>query len=145
MHLITCPTSKSAQILASASYDDTVKLYVDDPSDDWYCANTITGHDSTVWTVAWEPQKGRYIASGSDDNTIRIWKVTGTPTTEIKSECVAVLTGHERSVYSLSWNRGKRELLSNTEGEESLGWLSSTGGDGTVIVWELIVRPHSLL
>ncbi|THH28446.1 hypothetical protein EUX98_g5734 [Antrodiella citrinella] len=93
------------EILASASYDDTVKLYVDDPSDDWYCANTITGHNATVWTLAWEPTKGQYLATGSDDNTIRIWKITGTPATEIKSECVAVLTGHERSVYSISWNK----------------------------------------
>ncbi|KAH8101851.1 WD40 repeat-like protein [Cristinia sonorae] len=131
------------EILASASYDDTVKLYVDDPSDDWYCTNTITGHESTVWTLAWEPEKGRYLASGSDDNTIRIWRVTGTPTTGVKSECVAVLKGHERSVYSISWTKGKKELLANGDGQQSLGWLTSTGGDGSLIVWEIIEHQDS--
>ena len=88
------PTSHPAQILASASYDDTIKLYIDDPQEDWFCFQTLTGHDSTVWTLAFSPD-GRYLASGSDDCTIRIWERVQ----EHKWECVDVLEGHERSVY----------------------------------------------
>jgi WD40 repeat protein len=117
------------QILASASYDDTIKLYVDDPSDDWFCFSTLTGHTSTVWSIAWSPD-GRYLASASDDCTVRIWKKVG----DYKWEGVLVLTGHERSVYSVSWGVGKG-------GKEtgSLGWVASTGGDGSIRVWELSV------
>jgi cytosolic iron-sulfur protein assembly protein CIAO1 len=119
----------SVQILASASYDDTIKLYVDDPSDDWFCFSTLTGHTSTVWSVAWSPD-GRYLASASDDCTVRIWKKIE----DYKWEDVLVLTGHKRSVYSVSWGVGKGRKV-----EGNLGWVASTGGDGSIRVWELCV------
>ncbi|KAL4252994.1 putative cytosolic iron-sulfur protein assembly protein 1 [Abortiporus biennis] len=120
------------EILASASYDDTIKLYLDDPSDDWYCAETLKGHDSTVWSLAWEPSEGRYLASGSDDSTIRIWRVTPQGMSDIEAECAIILEGHgKRPVQSLSWSKGIK-----TE-DGSLGWLASAGSDGCVIVWEI--------
>jgi len=115
------------QILASASYDDTIKIYIDDPDDDWYCCATLTGHSSTVWSLAWSPC-GKYIASGSDDKSIRIWKKVAAT----EWVCVLVLIEHERSVYSISWGKG------NAAGG-SLGWIASSGGDGTIIIWELTV------
>jgi hypothetical protein len=41
-------------MLVSASYDDTVKLWMEDPDeDDWHCVKTLSGegqgHTSTVW------------------------------------------------------------------------------------------------
>lgn len=131
--------SSPAQILASASYDDTIKLYLDDPSDDWFCAATLSGHGSTVWTLAWEPDQGAYLASGSDDHTIRIWRRLPAQG-ELKFECVAVLEGHDRSVYSISWTKAPPYAANKvTEGQRSLGWIASTGGDGTILVWELVV------
>lgn len=62
--------------------------------------------------------------------TVRIWERVQ----EHKWECVSVLEGHERSIYSLSWGKGK------DTGDGKLGWLASTGGDGTVFVWEVNVR-----
>ncbi|EKM57050.1 uncharacterized protein PHACADRAFT_254576 [Phanerochaete carnosa HHB-10118-sp] len=124
------------EILASASYDDTIKLYLDDPTDDWFCAATLSGHGSTVWTLAWEPDNGRYFASGSDDQTIRIWRrLPGQG--ELKFETVAILEGHDRSVYSISWTKAPATNQSEEEGKNSLGWLASTGGDGSILIWEI--------
>ncbi len=131
-------TISPAQILASASYDDTIKLYLDDPSDDWFCAATLTGHGSTVWTLAWEPLQGGYLASGSDDGTIRIWRrlpVKG----ELRFDCVAVLEGHDRSVYSISWSPAPPSAVVEGEQRRELGLLASTGGDGTVLIWQITV------
>lgn len=119
------------EILASASYDDTIRLYIDDPSEDWYCFTTLTGHTSTVWSISFSPC-GNYFASGSDDCTVRIWKRVE----QHKWECVSVLKEHERSVYSVSWGVGK----SGTTG--SLGWLASTGGDGRINIWEFTVKSQ---
>jgi WD40 repeat protein len=128
----------AAQILASASYDDTIKLYLDDPSDDWFCAATLTGHTSTVWSLAWEPRLGRYLASSSDDQTIRIWRrFPGKE--DVRFECVAVIEGHERSVYSISWCQNPSKPASAQDGYEDLGWLASTGGDGNVLIWQITV------
>ncbi|KAF8156652.1 WD40 repeat-like protein [Crassisporium funariophilum] len=123
------------EILASGSYDDTIKLYIDDPSDDWFCFATLTGHASTVWALAWSPTRS-YLASASDDKTVRIWKRVA----EHKWTCVLVLEGHERSVYSISWGVGKAD---ERAGDESLGWLASASGDGSVRVWELSESPSS--
>ncbi|KAF9476805.1 WD40 repeat-like protein [Pholiota conissans] len=151
----------SEEILASASYDDTIKLYIEDPSDDWFCFSTLSGHTSTVWSLAWSPvfdsseectssthgsggphshshaTTASYLASASDDTTIRIWKRIA----EHKWECVLVLGGHERSVYSVSWCRGVRPAF--TEEGTYLGWLASASGDGKVLVWELWDPPSS--
>lgn len=116
------------EILASASYDDTVKLYIDDPSEDWFCFQTLLGHTSTVWSVSFSPN-GNYLASASDDCTVRIWKRVS----QHEWEPVTVLEGHDRSVYSVSWGAGKADV------EGGLGWLASTGSDGKVNIWELKV------
>lgn len=119
--------SGSGQILASASYDDTIKLYIDDPSEDWYCFSTLSGHKSTVWSLAWSPE-GSYLASSSDDLTIRIWKRVE----EHSWKFVMELKGHERSIYSISWGVGKASSV-------NLGWLATTGGDGKINIWEITV------
>jgi WD40 repeat protein len=105
---------------------------MDDPSEDWFCFSTLKGHTSTVWSLAWAPC-GRYLASASDDRTVRVWKRV----TEHEWECVLVLEGHERTVFSVSWGVGKGD--SRGDGGENLGWLASTGSDGTINVWELSV------
>lgn len=118
------------EILASASYDDTIKLYVDDPSEDWYCMSTLTGHESTVWSLAWSPD-GNYLASASDDLSIRIWKRLD----QYKWQSIHQIKGHERSIYSISWIVGKGTS------SKSMGWLASTGGDGKINVWEISQPP----
>lgn len=117
------------EILASASYDDSIKLYIDDPSEDWFCFTTLSGHTSTVWSICFAPS-GNYLASASDDSTVRIWKQVS----EHRWECVSVLEGHERSVYSVSWGTGKSAV------DGGLGWVASTGSDGRINIWELSVR-----
>lgn len=113
------------QILASGSYDEKINLYVEDPMDDWYDFATLTGHEGTVWSLTFSPC-GNYLASCSDDLTIRIWQRVE----KYKWELNSSLQGHDRSIYSISWAKG-------TEG--TLGRLASTGGDGKINVWELRV------
>ncbi|KAJ7287001.1 WD40-repeat-containing domain protein [Mycena rebaudengoi] len=73
------------EILASGPYDNTIKLYVDDPWGDWFCIQTLTGHTSTVWALAWAPDTSSYLASVSDDCTVRIWRRVA----QHKWECAA--------------------------------------------------------
>ncbi len=44
-------------VLASASYDDTVRLWRCSPGsdDEWLCSQTLAEHASTVWSLAYSP------------------------------------------------------------------------------------------
>ena len=88
-----------------------------------------------MWSLAWSPN-GLYLASASDDCTIRIWKRV----TEHQWECVLVLQDHDRTVYSITWGTGKPGAIQ--DGCESLGWVASTGSDGRVNVWAFEVSRY---
>jgi hypothetical protein len=120
--------AQQLQILASGSYDDTIKLYIDDPSDDWYDYATLSGHQSTVWSLSFSPC-GKYLASGSDDLTVRIWSAGKQPT-KSEWECVHLLRQHSRPIYSVSWG------LSGSR-NRSLGRLASSGSDGIINIWDI--------
>ncbi len=60
------------QLLASASYDNKVCIYKEE-DDDWECRATLEGHESTVWSLTFDPE-GQRLASCSADRTVKIWK-----------------------------------------------------------------------
>ncbi|KIW97986.1 uncharacterized protein Z519_01570 [Cladophialophora bantiana CBS 173.52] len=89
-------------ILASGSYDDTIRLWRDvEEEGDWICVSVIDGHGGTVWDLKWEKhvnyslldlsqcrnERDREVAirefeadwipriiSCSDDLTVRVWR-----------------------------------------------------------------------
>ncbi|KAI1621734.1 WD40-repeat-containing domain protein [Exophiala viscosa] len=86
----------SRDVLASGSYDDTIRLWRDvEEEGDWICVGVIDSHNGTVWDVKWEgyinysaldsAAQGEAVAdfeadfnprllSCSDDLSVRVWR-----------------------------------------------------------------------
>lgn len=79
----------SREILATGSYDDTIRLWRDvEEEGDWMCVAVVEGHKGTVWDVCWEGHVDQKlmqdgyeireweprILSCSDDMTVKVWR-----------------------------------------------------------------------
>eukprot|EP00536_Pseudo-nitzschia_multiseries_P006022 jgi/Psemu1/255025/estExt_Genewise1Plus.C_1240028 len=54
------------ELLLSASYDDTIKVWAEDDGD-WYCAVSIADvHTDTIWSLAVAPGGGRLVSASAD-------------------------------------------------------------------------------
>jgi WD40 repeat protein len=107
--------SPDGRLLASGSYDRTIKL--------WDVASgslvrTLKGHTSSVFSVAFSPD-GRLLASGSADETIKLWDVAS-------GSLVRTLSGHTGDVTSVAFSPDGR-LLASGSGEL----------DKTIKLWEV--------
>jgi WD40 repeat protein/tRNA A-37 threonylcarbamoyl transferase component Bud32 len=79
-------------------------------------ANTLTGHSKQVYSVAISPD-GQILASGSVDNTIKLWSLSnGKP--------LRTLSGHSSKVRSLAISPDGQKIVSGS-------W------DGTIKLWNL--------
>ncbi|KAK8025449.1 hypothetical protein PG990_003272 [Apiospora arundinis] len=140
----------SSDVLASASYDDTVRIWREDGDGEWVCVAVLEGHGGTVWGLQWEPNPAgtRFprLLTWSADQTLRLWTLKeedeeeeeaprhafgglgGIPNTMRRSlkeewECTATLPkAHTRDVYSASWSADSARI-------------ASTGSDGVIAVY----------
>lgn len=107
--------SPDGRTLASTGYSSPIRLW-DVPSATGKA--TLNGHTGGTWSVAFSPD-GTILATGGTyrDSTVQLWDVpNGRP--------ITTLTGHRDGVT---------DLVFSPDG----GTLASSGGDGTVLLWEL--------
>ena len=87
------------------------------------CRRTIEGHSHWVLGVAFSPD-GQYLASGSRDRTVKLWRVES-------GECTRTMEGHSVCV---------RCVVFSPDGQ----YLASGSQDNTVKLWSTPDRERSL-
>ncbi|RKP24737.1 WD40-repeat-containing domain protein [Syncephalis pseudoplumigaleata] len=99
--------SANRTLLVSGSADATVKVWNFEQGS----SHTLRGH--TDWVNAVQLYRGRWVFSGSDDTTVRLWDLT-------TFTCVRIFRGHVGQVQSVS-------IMPSGNGmsdEEFLAWLA---------------------
>ncbi|MGH3287111.1 MAG: caspase, EACC1-associated type [Streptosporangiaceae bacterium] len=108
--------SPDGRLLATASYDETARLW--DPATG-HCLRTLTGHTGVVVDVAFSPD-GRLLATAGNDETARLWD----PAT---GHCLRTLTGHTGYVQAVALSPDGR-LLATASGDTTARlWDPATG------------------
>ncbi|KAF6226396.1 hypothetical protein HO133_009262 [Letharia lupina] len=80
----------------------------------------LTGHFGEVFAVRFDPS-GQYIASGSMDRSIMLWRTYGS------CENYGILNGHKGAVLDLHWSRSSSNVFSASADTTLASWDLETG------------------
>lgn len=106
----------------------------------WQCIQTLKGHSSMVHAIAISPD-GQYLASGSNDKTIKLWQLS---TGKLVRQLGRWFSGHSSMVHSLAFS--PISLNSSYQGESgrtggftdsNSGILASGSWDNTIKLWDI--------
>jgi WD40 repeat protein len=114
--------SSNGKYLATASADETIKIWCHDNDNKWKCHQTLNDHKKTVDSLAFSPDSS-YLASGARDNTIKIWQHKKLDNFEW-FQCAQTLIGHTDLVRSIAISPNGK-------------YLASASDDKTAMIWQL--------
>ncbi|MDA2913255.1 WD40 repeat domain-containing serine/threonine-protein kinase [Acidobacteriia bacterium AH_259_A11_L15] len=121
---------------------------------------TLTDHTDTVYAVVFSPD-GRWLASGSGDNSVKLWDVATGRQVRVLLGHVAFVGGvafspdgrwlasaggfkdHTVKLWEVATGREVRTLRGHTDTVWTVAfspdgrWLASAGNDGTIMLWEV--------
>ncbi|KAK4190276.1 WD40-repeat-containing domain protein [Podospora australis] len=150
---------QSQDCLASASYDDTVRIWREDAADggEWVCVSVLEGHGGTVWGLQWEGkprEKGKFprLLTNSADATLRVWTLKEEEEDDDEEDTTTQQGGFKTGFGAIpnSMRRSLREewectaVLPKVHTREvySAAWsaetgiVASTGSDGKIVLYQ---------
>ncbi|TVY18017.1 putative cytosolic iron-sulfur protein assembly protein 1 [Lachnellula arida] len=152
----------NGEVLASASYDETIRFWKGDDEGEWSQIALLEGHQGIVWCLDWEPEVSMKMFAGESDATdeynrqtprlissssdcsIRIWSIAPAPpppnrpsyfNTGIPS---TMRPGPTNETWECTATLPKAHdfPIYSINWSKKSGRVVSTGGDGKIVIYE---------
>lgn len=162
----------NGEVLASASYDDTIRLWKDLDDGEWGCFAVLEGHEGTVWDLQWEPETSQKLfrtipttdtddppritprlMSASADTTIRVWTLQPAPPPPNKPSYFnpTIPSTMRPAPATESWActatlpKVHDLPIYSIKWSKSTGRVVSAGGDGRVAIYEEVSKGRTVV
>jgi WD40 repeat protein len=129
-HVDSVAFDPTGTLLATGSWDSTVKLWRLSPDgSSWTCVAILEGA-SAVYSVAFDPT-GTLLATGSEDKTAKLWRLSPDGSSWTR---VATLEGHSQSVTSVAFDPTAPLLATGSDDKTAKLWRLSPDGSSAACV-----------
>jgi len=117
-------------MLASGSKDNSARVWAPQDTElGWVCVATCEGHSESVGTVVFEREDvPRFLFTGSQDRTIKVWDLSGVPTevhatsTPVRCKSVSTTRAHEKDINALDSSPRGALLVSGSQDKTAKVW-----------------------
>ncbi|KAI3634716.1 hypothetical protein MIR68_007097 [Amoeboaphelidium protococcarum] len=129
----------SREILFSASYDDTIRVWKEDASggDDWYCHQILTVHTGTVWSIDFNADGSRMVTCSADGSII-LWSWDAG--TDEWSVLQVLNDAHSQPVFDVAW---KGDYVVSVGGDDAINLYKIAADQGNLELFSSIPNAHS--
>ena len=128
--VLSLATSSSGRMLASGAKDNSARLW-GQQDDEWVCAGICEGHAESVGAVVFEREDTpRFLFTGSQDRTIKVWDLGSVPgeahaLTPVRCKSVSTTRAHEKDINALDSSPGGSLLVSGSQDKTAKIWSVS--------------------
>ncbi|KAH9004299.1 U3 small nucleolar RNA-associated protein [Lactarius hatsudake] len=134
--VLSLATSSSGRILASGAKDNSARLWARQNNNEagWACVAICEGHAESVGAVVFEREDvPRFLFTGSQDRTIKVWDLSGVPgevpaPTPVRCKSVSTTRAHEKDINALDSSPGGSLLVSGSQDKTAKIWTVGRPG-----------------
>ena len=127
--VLSLAANSSGRMLASGAKDNSALLWApQDTEPGWGCVATCEGHAESIGAVVFERDDvSRYLFTGSQDRTIKVWDLKGVPaeghaSVPVRCKSVSTTRAHEKDINALDSSPGGTLLVSGSQDKTAKIW-----------------------
>lgn len=122
--------NSAGDMLVTGSKDNTLRVWQMNEECEFRCVGTGLGHTHAVHTVAWSRLDNTFVASGSQDHTVKIWKIPkkiDNLDSPIKLSVKLTEKAHDKGINSVAISPNDKLLATGSQDKTAKIWMISNG------------------